>query len=394
MFRVSVQDVLRKGKEVPKIDFYDGLPRATVFAGLTDDTSYAPLPEDWFVGVADVVGSTDHVAAGRYKTVNMVGAAVISAVMNAVQGRAFPFVFGGDGASFALPAEHADQAQTALAAVAAWALSEFDIELRVALVSIAAIRKAGYDVQVARFQVSQGADYAMFSGGGMLWAEAQMKRGNFLVPPATRGTVPDLTGLSCRWANMASKNGTILSLVVMANPAAPPTQVAAVYRHVIDIANGLDQSGHPAPRYGMGTRWPPVGATLEAHAARAGGSLKSAKRKALFESFVAWVLIRTGVKLGGFDARRYARVVAANADFRKLDDGLKMTLDCDPDTHRQLDDVLSRAAADKLVRYGIATQDEAMMTCIVPSIMTDDHLHFVDGAAGGYTKAASVMKGR
>jgi len=394
VFRASLRDVLRRGKDVPEIDFYDSLPRATVFSGLTDDASYAPLPDDWFVGVSDVVGSTGHVAAGRYKTVNMVGAAVISAVMNAVQGRAFPFVFGGDGASFAIPAELADQAKTALAAVAAWALTEFEIDLRVALVPVAAIRDAGYDVQVARFQVSQGADYAMFSGGGALWAEAQMKSGGFLVPPAASGTVPDLTGLSCRWANMPSKNGTILSLVVVADPAASPALVAGVYRQVIDIAEALDQSGHPAPLHGMGTRWPPAGATLEAHAARAGGSLKMAKRKALFESFIAWLLIWAGLKLGGFDARRYARVVAANADYRKLDDGLKMTLDCDPDTHRQLEAVLSRAASDKLIRYGIAAQNEAMMTCIVPSIMTDDHLHFVDGAAGGYTKAASVLKGR
>jgi hypothetical protein len=34
-----------------------------------------------------------------------------------------------------------------------------------------------------------------------------------------------------------------------------------------------------------------------------------------------------------------------------------------------------------------------MMTCIVPSILTDDHVHFIDGAAGGYTQAARLMKG-
>jgi hypothetical protein len=107
---------------------------------------------------------------------------------------------------------------------------------------------------------------------------------------------------------------------------------------------------------------------------------------------VYWVLYRLRLKVGGFDPRRYARVVAANADFRKLDDGLKMTLDCDPATEAKLEAVLSRAAKAGLIRYGISTQEEAMMTCIVPSILTDDHLHFVDGAAGGYTQAASQMK--
>ena len=71
-----------------------------------------------------------------------------------------------------------------------------------------------------------------------------------------------------------------------------------------------------------------------------------------------------------------------------------MTLDCDPATQAQIETVLSEAAEAGLLKYAVATQDEAMMTCIVPSILTDDHVHFIDGAAGGYTLAASRMKGR
>lgn len=373
-------------------DFYDGLPRETDFARLTDAARFHPLPGDWLIGASDIVDSTGHVAAGRYKTVNMVGAAIISAVMNGHTGRAFPFVFGGDGAGFAIVPEMAEATRDALSAVARWAEAEFDMEMRVALVPIARVRSAGYDVRVARFQVSPGADYAMFNGGGLAWAEAQMKNGVHSIAKAAPGSVPDLTGLSCRWAHMPARHGEILSLVVASEPTAEPLAVAKAFHEVIALAEALERGGHPAPEQGMGTRWPPAGASLEAHAAKGLGSFGSAKAKALFESFVAWVLIRSGIKLGGFDARRYARVVAANADFRKLDDGLKMTLDCDPETRRNLETTLKRAADAGLLRYGIATQGEAMMTCIVPSIMMDDHLHFIDGAAGGYTKAATMMK--
>ncbi|MEP1613032.1 MAG: DUF3095 domain-containing protein [Roseobacter sp.] len=374
--------------------FYDLLIPETSFARLTDMERYQRLPTDWFVGVADVVNSTAHVAEGRYKTVNMVGAAVISAVINAHEGQIFPFVFGGDGAGFAVSAEKANAAKQALSAVATWADLEFDMEMRVALIPVSEIRKNGHDVCVARFRVSQGADYAMFAGGGLLWAEQQMKVGQFTLPKAPLGTAPDLTGLSCRWAHMRAQQGTILSLVVAAEREAAPEDVADVYQDLISIAEKLERGGHPAPLNGMEARWPPAGARLEAHAAGAGGSFRTAKFKAFFESFIAWVLIRMGITLGGFDARRYAQVVAANADFRKLDDGLKMTLDCDPESQQQLEKILSDAAANNIVRYGIATQDEAMMTCIVPSIMTDDHLHFIDGAAGGYTQAATMMKMR
>ena len=373
-------------------DFYDKLPRETEFDRLTEDTRYHRLPHDWLIGVSDVVGSTAHVATGHYKSVNMVGAAIVSAVMNGLGNHAFPFVFGGDGASFAVRPDAQTAVTSALSAVARWSQTEFGIEMRVALVPLTAIREAGYDVRVARFQVSDGADYAMFNGGGLSWAEAQMKQGAYWIEPAPVGTVPDLTGLSCRWANMPSRNGTILSLVVSAVPYADPDGVQRVFKDVIAVASTLERGGHPAPATGMEVRRAPRSAELEAHVTRGTGALGPARRKAAFEALIYWALHRTGIKLAGFDARHYARVVAANADFRKLDDGLKMTLDCDSETRSKLDAILSQAEADGIIRYGMSTQDEAMMTCIVPSVLSDDHLHFIDGAAGGYTQAAKAMK--
>ncbi|MDF1726302.1 MAG: DUF3095 domain-containing protein [Sulfitobacter sp.] len=372
--------------------FYDGLPRVDAFGDLTETARYRPLPEGWFIGTSDIVDSTGLVAAGQYKTVNMVGAAVISGMINAVEGRAFPFVFGGDGANFAIPAEWEGKARDVLARVVRWAEEEFDIELRGALIPMEDIRAAGVEVRVARYQASEGADYAMFGGRGMAWAETRMKAGDYLVGAAPEGSWPDLTGLSCRWSHMPARNGTILSLVVSPRPDAPIEEVMAVYDQIIVLAQRLERNGHPAPAEGPGSDWPPKGAGLEAQAQRNGGPLGKARRKALFESLVARVLIRTGIKVGGFDARRYARVVGENADFRKLDDSLKMTLDCDAQTQAEIEQVLERAEREELVRYGISTQDEAMMTCIVPSILTDDHVHFIDGAAGGYTLAARRIK--
>src|SRR6056297_2309399 len=114
--------------------FYDDLPVADRFALMADPAHYAQVPRGWLVGVADIVQSTRLVAAGRYKTVNMVVAAVISAVMNALEGRAFPFIFGGDGAGFAVWPGAQAKVRAALAAVVRWADAEFGITLRAALV--------------------------------------------------------------------------------------------------------------------------------------------------------------------------------------------------------------------------------------------------------------------
>src|SRR5271168_5422730 len=82
--------------------FYAAVPIRRGFRGLMDSARYTPLPEDWTVGIADVVQSTKAIAEKRYKAVNMAGAAVIASVTNALGAREFPFVFGGDGASFAV----------------------------------------------------------------------------------------------------------------------------------------------------------------------------------------------------------------------------------------------------------------------------------------------------
>ncbi len=371
--------------------FYDDLPQHRRFEDLANQDLFTPLPDDWVIGTSDIIGSTQHVQAGRYKTVNMVGAAVISAQINAHKPQSFPFVFGGDGAAFAVPEAHASAAAAALQATQSWADREFDVRLRTALTPMADIRAAGHDVTVARYRVSDGVDYAMFSGGGVTWAEDEMKAGRIGLPPAAPDAQPDLTGLSCRWSHMPAQRGQIVSIVVVPAGTGGPAYASAV-QEVLHLAQSLERGGHPAPQIGPGVKWPPAGAALEAHAQRKDGSLNAARRVALFESFVAWALIKTGLKIAGFDARRYRRVVGDNADFRKFDDGLKMTLDCDSDTAKQLRDRLDQAQKAGSLRYGWHAQDEAMMTCIVPAIDRDDHVHFVDGAGGGYTQAASNMK--
>ena len=45
-----------------------------------------------------------------------------------------------------------------------------------------------------------------------------------------------------------------------------------------------------------------------------------------------------------------------------------------------------------VARYGLHRQDAAMMTCFTPSAIRSDHVHFIDGARGGYASAATALK--
>ena len=369
--------------------FFDALPPIANFTALSQPDAYSEVPDDWLIGVADVVDSTGHVAAGRYKTVNMVGAAVISATINGLAPHRFPYIFGGDGAGFAVWPGARDIAQSALASVQAWALREFGIELRAALIPVADLRQAGGRLRVARFQASDHVDYAMFSGGGLTWAEARMKAGHYAIPPASPDAIPDMTGLSCRWSNQRARNGTILSMVILPGPAADDRGFGRIAREILQIGEGLALAGHPLPARGPDMRYPPPGLEIDARVSRGKGNLTLRKGQILAENLLFWFIFVLRLRLGRFNPTKYRADVAANTDFRKFDDGLKMTLDSDAKTRARIESVLCDARSRGLVRYGVAEQAEAMVTCFVPSPAQDNHVHFVDGAGGGYARATA-----
>jgi hypothetical protein len=371
--------------------FYGGIPVFRGFRRLMEPSLYAPLPDDWTIGVADIVESTKAIAAQRYKAVNMAGAAVIAAVTNALAGREFPFVFGGDGASFAVAPTDLASAREALAATATWVKQDLDLVMRVALVPVSAIRGQGADVRVARFGPSANLSYAMFSGGGIGWAEAAMKRGEFAVAPAPPGTQPDLSGLSCRFEEIPAARGVILSVLVVPAQDADPAAFRKVIEDIIGLVEKSPDAGRPVPPDGPPLKWPPQGVEYEARAAR-GGSL--AKRRTIVLALTLWayVVMRLGIKVGNFVPKNYVQQVVENSDFRKYDDGLRMILDCTEELADSLAERLTAAAASGIVRYGLHRQDAAMMTCFTPSVMRADHVHFIDGARGGYASAATALK--
>jgi hypothetical protein len=372
--------------------FYGGIPVFHGFGSLMDPALYSPLPDDWSIGVADIVESTKAIAQARYKAVNMAGAAVIAAVTNALEGREFPFVFGGDGASFAVSPDDLERARDALAATASWVKDDLNLAMRVALIPVAAIRAQGLDVRVARFGPSPNLSYAMFSGGGLGWAEAAMKRGEFAVPVAPSATQPDLlTGLSCRFEEIPSARGVILSVLVMPTAGADPAAFRKPIEDIIALVEHSPDAGRPVPLGGPALRWPPAGVEFEARAAR-GGPLIMRRAFVLANTLFAYLVMRFGISVGGFVPKSYVKEVVENSDFRKYDDGLRMILDCTVELERALTQRLARAACTGIARYGLHRQDAAMMTCFAPSVTRSDHVHFIDGARGGYASAATALK--
>jgi hypothetical protein len=378
----------------PDNDFFDTLPVFTQFSGVTDTGNYKSLPDDWALAVADIVDSTKAIEAGRYKAVNMAGASVISALMNALGKKNYPFVFGGDGALVALPSSATSLARETLAAVQSWVSDDIDLVLRAAIVPMSDIRAEGLDVRVARFEVSSDVSYAMFSGGGSSWAEAQMKAGRYAITPAPPGTRPDLRGLSCRWRPIQARNGEIVSIIAIPGTSGATNEFQMLVNDIIAVAAEQGRGAHPLPAEG-----PPITMTVKGVDAEARATAPPAKRLSrkiaiLGQIGLTLALDRLGLSAGGFDPRRYKIELSQNSDFRKFDDGLKMTIDIDGERLRRIETLLERASEAGIVQYGLHRQDSALITCFVPTPRERDHIHFIDGATGGYAMAASNLKAK
>ena len=371
-------------------DFYANVPVFDSFGDVMKPSSYRPVPDDWMVGFSDVVGSTKAIQDGRYKAVNMVGAGAIAAVANALGRKPFPFVFGGDGASFAVGPDDAAAAAEALRAMAVFAREELQIELRVAMIPVSAVRAAGRDIRVGRFAASPFCTYAMFVGGGLAWSETEAKRGVYLLEPAPAGSRPDLTDLSCRWSVAPAANGVILSVIVA--PRGEDQRFPALVEEIVNLAMSAKDGGRPITVSSLTSSWPAKAIELETSTTTPGQS-RLKRRLRIWATFgLALIFTKFKLKAGDFDAAEYVHDIAANSDFRKFDDGLRMTLDCSPEFADALERRLQ--AASDFVEYGAFRQSNALLTCYAPSISDRSHVHFVDGAGGGYAMAAKAMKER
>jgi len=82
-----------------------------------------------------------------------------------------------------------------------------------------------------------------------------------------------------------------------------------------------------------------------------------------------------------FDATRYAAAIDTHSDFRKVDDLLRMVVDCSSQQAQASQSYLEAQHADGEIYFGVHFSDEALMTCFVYGMSDSEHIHFVDAGA-------------
>src|SRR3954469_24130058 len=145
------------------VNFYRDLPVLESFAQTIETGRHTQLPADWWIVVADVVGSTKAIESGAYKKVNTVGAACIAAVVNVDRSVEIPFVFGGDGATFVVPDSLRERVIAALREAQRLSRQSFDLSLRVGMVRVSTLLDMTLSVRMAKIHLSPNVTQPTFS---------------------------------------------------------------------------------------------------------------------------------------------------------------------------------------------------------------------------------------
>jgi hypothetical protein len=372
--------------------FYAELEPFSNFAEVADPRHYAPAPDDWLLVIADIKGSTGAARAGRYKDVNLVGAACITATLNATRGLDLPYVFGGDGATILIPPTARAAVASALTRTRRLAADGFGLTLRVGIVPLARLAAEGGRVLVARYELSPGNHLAMLAGGGAALADRLVKdQQGFALPDDDQGGPPDLEGLSCRWQPYPSLRGRMLTLLVRTRDNDSLTlQQEIIARLGAILADG--RGATPIQRANMRFTWPPAGLRAEAILTHGDRPRWQRRLYLLLETLLQLFADRLGLKIGTYDAPAYREELRRNSDHRKVADTLHMVLDCTAAEVAAIEAYLAGLHAGGRIVYGTHLADSAMMTCLVFSLAESRHVHFIDGADGGYALAALQLK--
>jgi hypothetical protein len=273
----------------------------------------------------------------------------------------------------------------------------FGLSLRVGTVPVGELLQAGRTLRLGRYQLAPDVGLAMLWGDGVAEAEAWVKgedteaRYAAVDPPLA----PDLEGLECRWKPIPSRNGQIVTVLVVAQGSDAATQ-AGHYRDLVGWIEALAGEDAIAPVSLAGMELSCCRSDMEPET-RLRTQTLSGLRHALYGGFgivrdtMGKWLMRSGLKLGGMDLKTYLGSLPERTDFRKFDGVMRMVIDLTEAQSQALREHLEAERRAGRLAFGTHSSSHALMTCLVRDLRTR-HVHFIDGADGGYALAARELK--
>lgn len=378
--------------------FYDRLPVLENFAEVTEPQNYTAVPEDWYVAVATIQDSVEAFEQGLYKAVNVVAVSGIAAVINALGKRIVPYVFAGDGAILCVPGTRTERVAWALAGTRRMARERFGLHLCVGLVPVQALLEQQQTVQVACYQLSETVEQNVFLGRGLHFAEAQVEQhpnGSYAIPTSMEGQA-DFSGLKCRWAHVPSRKDEIVVLLV--KPTASSLSARArVYDDVIGTLQDLygdRDDRRPVRHEQLRLTYSPFRRSVEhkLHTWSEGPVGRMSYWGHLGSEILRQILpIRT--KRSKRQGRTDEPHATSPTDFETLEGRMREVMAGTTEQRSQIETYLREQYRQGRLIYGHSCSEAVMLTGLTFG-GEKEHIHFVDGAEGGYARAARALRSR
>jgi hypothetical protein len=371
--------------------FYSRLPVNEIPLSelLTEEHLFFNIPAGWHIIITDVKGSTAAVAGGKHETVNLVATGSIVAVLNIVYKAEItvPFFFGGDGATFIVPASILEAALQALTLHRENTKKHFGLELRVGHVPVETVLTKGHSLKITKLKTSDLFSIPVILGDGLSYAEKIIKEEDYLLntnPPAE--TELDMTGMECRWDKIKPPTNydEVVSLLVLAKDN---NRQAPAFKKVVEVLNEI---------YGDDEKRKPI--TVDKLKLKATLKKISRESKTKFGGNKTGWLIKTWFKmlLGPLyfktkSGKTYLHQLVQLSDTLVIDGRINTVISGTAAQREQLSTALDRLEEQNEILYGLFASGESVISCYVRN-MNEKHIHFIDGSEGGYTRAAGMLK--
>jgi Protein of unknown function (DUF3095) len=371
--------------------FYSRLPvnEIPLTELLTEEHLFYKIPGNWHIVITDVKNSTAAIQNGLHETINLVATGSIVAVLNIAyrSNLTVPFFFGGDGATFIIPSTILDAAMLALHLHRQNTKENFDLDLRVGHVPVADIYQEEYTLNISKLRISVLFYIPVLLGDGLIYAEKKIKGPDYIFAelPATKVEL-DLSGMQCRWDRIKppANSFKVVSLLVIACEGVKQSLVFKKVMESVDAIYGSPQNRQPIS----------VG-KLKLKATLTKIGLEMRARMGGFKPFYL-LLNWTKTAIGYFyfktkKGKVYLHNLVNMSDTLIIDGKINTVISGTTQQRELLEAALNKIESDGEILYGLYVSNESVMSCYVRDLK-DGHIHFVDGAGGGYTKAAGVIK--
>lgn len=371
--------------------FYSNLPvnKIPLYQLLIKNRLFEEVPADWHVIITDIKSSTAAVNAGLHENVNLIATGSIVAVLNIAfkANISIPFFFGGDGATFIVPPGIVDEVIKSLLKYKENTQGNFNLDLRVGIVAVKEIYARGHHLRISRFSSSETFSIPVVLGDGLDYAEKLIKGDDYLLSGHdTASEEIDLSGMQCRWDKIEPPENSeeIVTLIVVAGDFEKQAAVFSQVIHCLDQIYGTPEKRQPisVSKLIFKTSFNSLGKEMKHRL----GKIR------LFELLKSWFINIYGyIYFRTESGKNYLKQLVAMSDTLVIDGRINTVITGTEQQRLALQKELDIMEAKNDILYGLYVSGESVMSCYVRDL-EDDHIHFVDGAEGGYTQAAGVLK--